>query len=290
MTAPHNPPTAREDEHFEHIPWEHLSASTSGRRWWIYLASGALVVAALTASLVRNSSPARQGTAVDVLPAPAVTEVTPEATLASPTSTTSSVAPYSEADLMAVAPDSLLAEAAAMAAWIASDFFTVDGSGAIASDLELILPAGSSLPSTIEGQRSFVEWSRALGVDEIAPGRYRVIVVVRTLGAGPGEDYRRLGPRAVLLDLQWTPDGWSLLDLPSPVALPTTVQMPAWPSQDLPPVVSQAASTGGGIVLDGGRVGNYWRVVVEVPDEAGSRWPQVLWFDEAGSRMAPPAG
>jgi hypothetical protein len=290
MTAPHNPPPAKEDEHFEHIPWEHLSASTSNRRWWIYAGAGALVVAALTASLVRNSSPTQQRSAADVLPAPAVSEATSGATAAFPPSTTSAVAPYSEADLMAVAPDSLLAEAAAMAEWIASDFFTIDGSGAITSDLALILPAGSSLPSTIEGQRSFVEWSRALGVDEIAPGRYRVVVVVRTLGAGPGADYRRLAPRAVLLDLQWTPDGWSLLDLPSPAALPTTMQMPPWPSQDLPPVVSQAASTGGGIVLDGGRVGNYWRVVVEVPDEAGSRWPQVLWFDEAGTPMAPPSG
>ena len=26
------------------------------------------------------------------------------------------------------------------------------------------------------------------------------------------------------------------------------------------------------------------------PVAAGSRWPQVLWFDEAGTRMAPPAG
>lgn len=276
----------RDDEHFEHIPWEHLSAPTSNRRWWIYAGAGALVVAAFTASLVRNSASTEQPTAdIEQVTAPDATAMTSPVTTASVTTATSGV--YSEADLMAFAPADLMAEAAAMAEWIASDFFTMDGTGAISSDLSLILPVDSSLPA-LEGHRSFVEWSSALEVEEVDSGRYRVLVVVRTLGASEGAEYRRLPPVGVWLDLQWHPDGWSLLDLPSPAELPATVQMPAWPLGDLPPAVSEAATAAGGSVLGGGQVGPHWRVVVEVTDDAGGRWPLVLWFDQSGTRIEVP--
>ena len=48
---------------------------------------------------------------------------------------------WSEADLMAFPAETLAAEAAALAEWLASDFFTIDGGTQIADDLEKVLPA-----------------------------------------------------------------------------------------------------------------------------------------------------
>lgn len=245
------------------------------------------MAAALTASLIRNADPEGQETITQATSTPVVPGTMVTDTVASGP-TTSTAAPYSEADLMAVAPPSLKAEAAGVAEWIASDYFTVDGSGAIAGELSSVFPAASFLPKPEEGQRSFVEWSRTLSVDEIGPGRYRVLVLVRTLGAAPGQDYQRLAPKAITLDLQWQPQGWSLVDLPATADLPSMVQMPALPSEELPAAVVEAASAVGGAVVGGGRLGSQWRVVVEVADEAGSRWPQVFWFDEQGTRVTPP--
>lgn len=286
VTTPGNQPS-RENEHFEHIPWEHLSPPGNSRRWWVYAGAAALVAAALTASLVRNANLEGPETTTQLTSTPVVSEATVTDPVASGP-TTSTTAPYSEADLMAVAPPSLMAEAAGVAEWIASDYFTVDGSGAIADELSSVFPADSILPKPEQGQRSFVEWSRTLSVNEIGPGRYRVLVLVRTLGAAPGEDYQRLAPKAVTLDLAWQPQGWSLVDLPASADLPSLVQMPALPSEELPAAVVAAASAVGGTVVGGGRLGSQWRVVVEVADEAGSRWPQVFWFDEQGTRVGPP--
>ena len=91
---------------------------------------------------------------------------------------------------MAFPAETLAAEAAAVAEWLASDFFTIDGGTQIAADLESALPEGSSLPAAPSGSRSFVEWARAVSVEESGPGRYDVLVVVRRLGAADGENYR----------------------------------------------------------------------------------------------------
>lgn len=188
---------------------------------------------------------------------------------------------------MAFAPDSLMAEAAAMAEWIASDFFTVDGSGSIAEELAQILPEDSALPTEAAGHRSYVEWSRAVRVEEVASGQFRVLVVVRALAANDGEAYRRLDPKSIWLTMQWTPEGWSLLDLPAAGDAPAMIQIPAWPDGDLPATIEEIASAHG-VVLSGGPVGEFWRVVVEVTDESGGAWPVVYWYDAAGNKIEEP--
>ena len=130
--------------------------------------------------------------------------------------------------------ETLASEAAAMAEWLASDFFTVDGGTEIAHDLGNALPEGSPLPVGPRGSRSFVEWARAISVEEPTPASFDVLVVVRRLGAAEGESYRRMPPIAVLIRLAWTEAGWSVTDLPALADSPPLVQAPAWSQTDVP--------------------------------------------------------
>jgi hypothetical protein len=196
---------------------------------------------------------------------------------------------WSEADLMALSPDALAGEAAAVAEWLASDFFTVDGGPEISADLDQVLPPGSATPAAGDGNRSFVEWSRAISAVETGPGTYRVLVVIRRLTAGAGEPYVRLAPAAIQVELAWTSDGWSLLDLPALADLPRWVQAPAWDDAELPPEVVTAVTALGAEPLGGSRVGDNWRVVGGFTDPAGMIWPLVVWFDAQNNRITPPA-
>jgi hypothetical protein len=284
-----NRETIGEDEHFEHLPWEHLSASGPDRRWWAYAVAGALLVAALTAVLVRSSPSVAMSAVATTLAAPTA-EATPSTSVALAATATSATtaAVYSEADLMALAPAGLLAEAGAMAEWFATEFFSLSGSSSDGEVVRSMLPADSPVPPG-EGRRSFVEWASAVEVEEVESGRYRVLVVFRTLGATGTDEYRRLPPRAVWIDLRWTPEGWALLDLPAPAGPPAWSQMPAWPAGEVPDAVQEMAAAQGGVVIGGGQVGGIWRVVVEATDDAGGRWPLVMWFDDRGTVVeAPP--
>lgn len=274
--------TSNDDEQFERIPWDQLRPTTGGRRGLIYAVAAAIAAAAVSATLARNLA-GSPPTTLPLAPTPTAAQPLTTTTSLVATATTSSPIVWSEADLMAVHPDDLRAEAAAMAEWFVADYFTADGSGGLEDQLRSMLPSEAPLPVHEPGYRSFVEWVRSVSATEAAPGQYLVQVVVRTLGAVEGSSYQRLPLRAVEVNVQWTDEGWSIADLPSPIDLPAVAVATAWPEQEIPEQVAAEAIRVGGegaTVLAGGRSGERWRVVVETVDPAGGRWPLVIWIDE----------
>lgn len=278
--------TNNDDEQFERIPWDQLRPTTGGRRGLIYALAAAIVAAAVSATLARNLA-GPPPTTLPLAPTPTAAQPLTTTSLV-PTVTTASATVWSEADLMAVHPDDLRAEAAAIAEWFVADYFTADGSGGLEDQLRSMLPSEAPLPVHEPGYRSFVEWVRSVSAIEASPGQYLVQVVVRTLGALESSSYRRLPLRAVEVNVQWTDQGWSIADLPSPIDLPALAVTSAWPEQEIPEqVAAEAVGVGGegATVLGGGRSGERWRVVVETVDPAGGRWPMVIWVDDP-----PPTG
>ena len=267
----------------------------------VYGLAGAVLIAGLTASVV-----GRPATPTDLVTTPTIATVaTAEATTLLTTVPEAPGGPasgagvpaaseqsraWSEADLLAFPAESLALEAAALAEWLASDFFTIDGGTQITDDLTRAFPAGSALPEAPSGTRSFVEWARTVSVEESAPGRYRILVVVRRLAAAEGESYRRMAPVAVVIELLWTEGGWSATDLPALSDPPHLAQASAWAKSEVPAdIISAATATTGGLVLAGTRVGDNWRLVVQTVDLAGVSWPFVTWWDSSGNRVAAPA-
>jgi len=287
-----------DDERFEHIPWEQIAPKGSQKKLIIYAVAGAVLIGGLTAAVVRD-----RVTHPSLVSTPTVTmsTTTPEAettveggppaaplpTSDAPNTAAGSPQVWSEADLLAFPAESLAAEAAAIAEWLASDFFTVDGGSQVPDDLRRVFPDGSALPVALPGARSFVEWARAVSVEESAPALYEVLVVVRRLGAAEGESYRRIAPVGVVITVAWTEQGWSVTDLPAVADPPILAQAPGWATTDVP--VEVAAAGSGAEILAGSLVGDKWRLVVQVEDSMGVSWPMVIWSDSAGNRIPAPA-
>ena len=290
-----------DDERFDHIPWDQIAPGGSRLKVSLYAVAGAILIAGLTAAIVRGGRETTglvtTPTTMNLAPATTVAEVAAPSTTApggepvdTPPETQTQPQVWSEADLMAFPAETLAAEAAALAEWLASDFFTIDGGTQIAADLERVLPEGSALPAAPAGARSFVEWARAVSVEESTPGRYEVLVVVRRLGAADGENYARIPPVGLVITLSWTERGWSITDLPVLAEAPPLIQAPAWPQTEVPAeVVAPVAASTGGTVLEGMRVGDAWRLVVQLDDPTGASWPMVIWSDGAGNRILGPA-
>ena len=284
-----------DDERFEHIPWEQITP-VGNRNKLLYAIAGAILIAGLTAAAMRgggsDGGPVPTPTSTGSAAVPTISTVAeapkPTAVTSSPPSTATQT--WSEADLMAFPAESLAAEAGAIAEWLASDYFTIDGGPEIAEQLTRVLPAGSALPVAPSGSRSYVEWARAVSVQESAPGIYKVLVVVRRLGGAGGEGYRRLDPIGVVITLVWTEEGWSVIDLPVIAEAPSLVQAPAWSETEVPAeIATAAAASTGGQVVAGLQVGESWRLVVQVTDPTGMSWPLVVWSDLAGNRIPIPA-
>lgn len=262
----------------------------------LYGLAGAVLVAGLTASVVgRREAP----TGLVATPTTTVVMTTESTQVVTPVTGAGVDSPepgdinqskaWSEADLRAFPTESLAFEAAALAEWLASDFFTIDGGTQIIEDLTGAFPAGSVLPAAPAGTRSFVEWARAVSVEEPAPGHYTILVVVRRLAAAEGESYRRMAPIGVAIELSWTEAGWSATDLPALAEAPRIVQASEWSQTEVPVDLIAAAAAGtGGAVLTGTRVGDNWRPVVQTVDPAGASWPLVTWWDGSGNRITAP--
>ena len=294
-----------DDERFEHIPWDQVGPSGDRNKMMLYGLAGAVLIAGLTAALVGGrggptelvSTPttAMSGTVtsmIEATTAPLTTTPTPGATDSDDAGPDAAgqARTWSEADLLAFPAEALAAEAAAVAEWLASDFFTIDGGTQIADDLEGVLPEGSTLPAAPSGARSFVEWARAVSVEESAPGIYEVLVVVRRLAAAEGESYRRIAPIGVVITLSWAEQGWSVIDLPVLAEAPRLVQAPAWSENEVPAdIIAAATASTGGAVLTEIQVGDNWRLVVQMVDLTGVSWPLVTWWDGIGNRIRAPA-
>jgi hypothetical protein len=188
---------------------------------------------------------------------------------------------------MAIDPERMATTAAVYAEWFAADYFTIDGTDVGASEVSRSLPDGSPLPDQ-GAMRSFVESAKAFEVSQLSGDRFRVLVVVRYLTASDGSAYQRMPVRAVDLVVEVSDRGASIIDLPSPAALPERVAMGPWPGSDVavPEEILEAAliRTGGsGEIIEAGAVGSLWRVVILVEDPGGARWPLSVWLDASGA-------
>lgn len=274
-------------EEYEFIPWSELTArERSARPWTIYLMAAAITVGALGlagARLLRRPAPVAPPTTV----AEVVAATSPAPTL------------YAEADLMASLPGDDARAAATRAEWFVIDYFTADGGPGGAGEVRSVLPPEAVPPIPHEDSSaglSYVEWARALSVEPAGPMLYRVVVVFRTLGALPENPFRRLPVRTVEVVVRVDPEGGTgVLDLPTPVTLAGLVAAFPPDEGEEPPaaVLEQALASAAAWgedpgVLDARRIGEGWRIVVEVLDPAGIRWPLALWMGD-GTDLAVPS-
>ncbi|MCU0281756.1 MAG: hypothetical protein MUE66_08055 [Acidimicrobiia bacterium] len=282
-----------EHEEFEQIPWSELTTRPPDRRRrLIYLVAGglgALILVVLVARAFMSSSPA-----VPVAPSITLAQSdTTAATAAAVPTTVAAASPapsllYREADLMAFPATPGERAAVARAEWFVTDYFTADLEPTGSADVRAALPGGAAMPEMPQdsaGSLSYVEWARAFRVEEVADGRYRVGVVFRSLGAPPERGFYRLPVRAVEVTVAVAADGGStVVDLPTPVALPAGPQAEAWaeetaeaPRWVLDAAVALVAGWGTEPRLAGAQAGEGgWRVVLTLADEVGNRWPVVV--------------
>jgi hypothetical protein len=272
-------------EELEQVPWQDLFADAEPedrRRRSIYAGAalvGAMIVGVLVARVWFESGPP----AAPVAPViePAVGDALPEE-VALPE--IPGLPLYSEADLMAHPLDPGERAAIARAEWFVTDFFTADLDPGGSADVRAALPTGAAQEYPQDSTRSisYVEWARAWRVEPIGDGSYRVGVVFRTLVAPPDTGFTRQPVRAVEVRVAVAEGGGAtVLDLPSPVALPTGPETAVLTDQvvDPPPFVVESAlarTSGWGSeprVVSVHRSGAEWRVVVTVVDSAGTRWP-----------------
>ena len=279
-----------EHEEFEQIPWSELTARPpDGRRRVIYLVAGGLGALVLAVLVVRAFASPSPVTPV----APAVTVAQGDTTTTGAiTATTAAVAAapapsllYREADLMAFPAIPAERAAVARAEWFVTDYFTADLEPTGSADLRAALPGGAAVPDMPQDAAaglSYVEWARAFRVEEVSEGRFRVGVVFRSLGAPPDRGFYRLPVRAVEVTVAVAADGGStVVDLPTPVALPAGPEPGPWPEESVEApqwVVDEALAAVAGWGTEPRLVaaqadGTGWRVVLTLADEVGNRWP-----------------
>jgi hypothetical protein len=195
------------DEVFERIPWETLEKKSSDRHWLIYLGAGAITLGGLAYSFVRN-----QPAPVATEPASVATtlvagEPTPEE---STTPTAESPVVYSEADLFAIDPEMVMAEAATYAEWFAVEYFSYDGGESAV--LAEMLGEGVPLPTAGEGVQVFVDWVGVKSVTQTGPLSYEVDVLVRSLLSTDGAGFARQPVRIAMVPVVMGDDGVFRLD------------------------------------------------------------------------------
>jgi len=278
-----------EHEEFERIPWSELLPANRGPGRLVYLVAGVIGAVVLGVILARawpDSGGLVAPTSTSVVAAPVAAAST---TLVLPPAS----ALYSEADLMAFPVESDELAAVARAEWFVADFFTVglsDGS----ADIRNALPAHADLPDLPQdsgGVGAVVDWARAFRVESIDDGLFEVSVAYRVEMSLEDEANRRLPVRAVAVRVYVGLDGGStVVDLPTPIPLPGGPEPDPWPddSEELPEVIVLGAAeavAGWGAearVVAGQPIEAGWRVVLTVADEAGNRWPVVVWLDNEG--------
>lgn len=256
------------NEVYERIPWETLEAKGGDRQWWMFALAAAIVLGALAYSFMSNRAPAEPQAAVGppeaTLPPVSVTV----AAVVSPVAPPPPAAPVvAESDLYAVDPERLIDLAAAQAEWVAAEFVGVDGSDTSRAALAALLPAGLVIPEPPASVRVFVEWVRAMEVEEIASGRYRVRVLVRSLRADGEEAYQRQPPMIATVEVEVGENGVRAVMPPTLEPAPTSEQLPL-ALQEVPPEIQAQlgeVEIQGGIPLPSGG----WQVVIDAPGPDG---------------------
>ncbi len=253
----------KNQEVYERIPWESLEKQGGDRQWLILGIAGAIVAGSLGYSFMSNRAaplppPPTEATAAVTAPA---TALAPSAPAPTPVQPAPSV--VTEADLYAVDPDRLAAEAAAHARWVVREFLASDGSTE-QGVLRSLLPADIPLPSTPEGVLVFVEWVDSVGVEEVDVGTYRVDVLARYMVSADGAEYQRVPPELFTLDIGVDAGVPRLLGAPAVNAVdsPATAGLGLGAIPDAVAAAVEAIRPGSEIV--GGYVdpGGTWKVVV----------------------------
>lgn len=279
------------DEHLEQIPWSELVVQQRPfPRWIAYVAAGALAVGAIGV-VVGRSLPASSEPVTPLVPSVSLT------TLPALPNVIPTTAPlYSEADLMALVPGSQEQLAAARAEWFVHDYFGTGGRPGEALGVVAALPDGAEIPTGGGTGVSFVEWAQSAAIETVGPDLYQATVLFGMLGGSDVQSLTRLPVRAVSVVVEVKDGNASIVDLPSPAAVPADAGVAAWPEgeRELPralvAVVEDEAALWGSDpqTISAVEVAGGWRVVVTVVDTAGNRWPLSLWFDASSRIAAPP--
>lgn len=268
------------NEVYERIPWETLEQKSPDRQWMLFVVAGAIVLGALAYSFMNSRPVAPAPSATPEIAADPVAPIAtvPPAVAPVPVPATAGPVVISEADLYAVEPERLLDQATAHAEWFVAEFFTLDGSEESAQTLASLLPSGIPAPTSEDGARVFVEWVRAVDVEQIGPLRFRVSVLVRSLRADGDEVYVRQAPMMAVVEVEVDETGPRVV-LPPTIEKaespkPAAIHLEAVPD-DIAGVVAQMTGSSeivGGIPLpDGG-----WQVVVIAVGPDGVIRPQTV--------------
>jgi hypothetical protein len=265
------------NEVYERIPWETLERKSGDRQWWMIAVAGAIVLGALAYSFMRNrpiSVPAApvEAVATTLAAAPAATAAAPP--IAGPSSPTV----VAEADLYAVDPERLVDQATAHAEWFVAEYIGVDGSEESRATLASLLPAGVPPPIAQESTKVFVEWVRAVTLEEMSPLHYRVGVLVRSLVAQGEEIYHRVPPMLVTVEVLVAEDGARVVLPPTLAPLPTPEPEPL-ALVEVPPEIQEAAmaSSGATEVIGGIQTAaGDWQVVVVAAGPDGVARPTTV--------------
>ena len=306
-------------EHFESIPWSTLMPEDGDRRTtWINIAGG--VVLALVAVAIVWRFVGSDGATVVTLP-PA--DVAPQAQIVEttvtgaadtePASSSATLAPsaaapppagaepgfgsvLTEADLMAVVPELDVRAAVMRAEWFVTDYFTVDGDTAsLAGVLEAlpVMPRGPVFPHQGDAEApqatgvSYVEWARATDIDPLGAGRFRVVVLYRTLAGQGDAGIVRQPVRAVAVDVEVADGATAVLDLPTPLPPPVALGQPNLAMDTATEVVPLPVTAA---ALDVVRAAGYeaevigssfvlgrWRLTIAGTDGSGLAFPLRVW-------------
>jgi hypothetical protein len=268
------------NEVYERIPWETLESKGGDRQWWMFALAGAIVLGALAYSYMANRPvPASAVTSLAATANAPLPAAAPPATLAAtPVPDMSTPMLVTEADLFAVAPERLIERAAAHAEWFVAEYVSVDGSEEGRRALASLMPAGIVVPEATDGSRVFVEWVRAIGVEEIGPQEYRVVVLIRSLLANGEEPYRRQAPFTATVDVRITEAGPQVV-MPPVLAAVTNPEPTPLALVPVPPEVEAAATAASGASAVAGGVQaptGEWRVVVTAPGPDGVLRPSTV--------------
>jgi hypothetical protein len=268
-------------EEHEEIPWSMLvDHDRRGRSRTLYLAAAVIVIVIIGFAASRWIEGHRQGET------PAETAAGQATTTLPPVPTTTAL--LSEADLMAVDPETARLAAVARAEWFVTDYFTIDGSPA--PDFLAAFPADAVLPELpnhdVGPAVSFVEWARAYGVRPHRDG-FVVTVLFRTLYENEALHYERSPVRAVDVIVLVKDESTAIGDLPIPVLPPGAGDISGWmttsgdaPADAVARALAYAARfTKDPVMAGSGSSGVDWRVVFAVDDPSGTRFPMVVRSD-----------
>jgi hypothetical protein len=263
------------NEVYERIPWETLEEKKPDRQWMVMAVAGAVVLGALAYTWASSRADPVAVTTIAAAPPPSSAAVAapPPIAQAAPATPQTTTAPVlaAEADLYAVHPERAIDRATAHAEWFVAEYLTVDGSEESRDALRALLPASVPLPVAPDGTRVFVEWVRAMAVEEIGELSYRVTVLARSLAAGAGADYMRQAPLRLEVDV-------SVADAAARVVMPPRVvsgprgEAHEIPITEVPAEVGTAAleQSGGSEVVGGIQgVDGEWQVIVVAPGPDG---------------------